>query len=80
MERTESFGERVLDGLHQAYCSMHGHDNLLQFEPDRMCLKCASCGHESPGWQLDEAPPAPRLRDNASRHGLAHLIGVRRIA
>jgi hypothetical protein len=80
MERTERFGERVLEGLHQAYCAMHGHDNLLQFESDRMCLKCVSCGHESPGWQLDEVPPAARLQGNADHHALAHLIGVRRIA
>jgi hypothetical protein len=56
MERTATLGERVLDGLREAYCGIHGHDSLLQFEVDRMFLKCTSCGHESPGWDLNKAP------------------------
>jgi hypothetical protein len=55
---SEGFGERVLDRVREAFCGLHGHDNLLQFGHDRMFLKCASCGHESPGWELNEAPPS----------------------
>jgi hypothetical protein len=80
MERTESLGERVLDSLREAYCAMHGHDSLMQFEPGRLCLKCVSCGHETPGWQLDETPPARQLRGKPAHHVLTHLVGVRRVA
>jgi len=50
----------VTTWLRETYCGLHGHDSLLQFEQDRMFLKCVSCGHESPGWELDEAPPTAR--------------------
>ena len=82
MELTESLAERVWDSLREAYCGMHGHDSLLQFESGRMCLKCASCGHESPGWELNEAPPTVTVRGDARRHVIARpqLVSERRIA
>ena len=49
--------------MRQFVCGMHGHDELLQFERGRLSLKCASCGHETPGWNLAKteaaAPPEP---------------------
>jgi hypothetical protein len=34
-----------------ALCALHGHDLLLHFERGRrVCLRCANCGHETPGW------------------------------
>jgi len=64
------------------YCGLHGHDTLLQFEQDRMFLRCASCGHQTPGWELNEAPPTVTLRGDARHHRLARpqLISARRIA
>jgi len=75
-------GFSVIDRLRQMYCGLHGHDNLLQFQQERMFLKCASCGHESPGWALNEAPPTLTIRGDARRHALVRpqLISVRRIA
>jgi hypothetical protein len=55
--QAEWFGERVLDRVREAFCGLHGHDSVLQFQQDRMFLKCFSCGHESPGWELNETPP-----------------------
>ena len=55
--QAEGLGERVLDRIREAFCGLHGHDSLLQFQQDRMFLKCVSCGHESPGWSLNETPP-----------------------
>jgi len=66
--RGEGFGERVLDRVREAFCGMHGHDNLLQFEQDRMFLRCASCGHESPGWDLDEPKPIVAAQADNRRH------------
>ena len=74
----------VFDRVRQAFCGLHGHDSLLQFEQDRMCLKCVSCGHESSGWELADTPPptvAP-VREEVRRTALVHpqLVSVRRIA
>lgn len=78
----EGLGERMLDRIRQAFCGLHGHDALLQFEHDRMFLKCVSCGHESPGWELNETPPTVSVRGDARRHALVRpqLISARRVA
>ena len=55
--QAEWFGERVVYRVREAFCGLHGHDSVLQFQQDRMFLKCFSCGHESPGWELNEPPP-----------------------
>ncbi len=39
--------------VQQAMCSLHGHDSLLQFEHNRMFLRCTSCGYETPGWEIE---------------------------
>src|SRR6185295_3298714 len=78
----EGFGGRVIDRLRQMFCGLHGHDSLLQFEQDRMYLRCVSCGHQTPGWELNETPPTVTLRGDARRHRLPRpqLISARRIA
>jgi hypothetical protein len=72
----------VIDRVRQMFCGLHGHDSMLQFEQDRMFLRCVSCGHETPGWSLDEAPPTVTVRGDARRHAIIrpHLVGARRIA
>jgi hypothetical protein len=47
-----------------------------------MFLKCFSCGHESPGWELNETPPTlVAAADNQQRALVqSQLIGERRIA
>jgi hypothetical protein len=79
---TDGLGERVLDRLRQALCGLHGHDTLRQFEQDRMFLRCISCGHETPGWELNEAPPTVTVRGDHRRHMLARpqLIRERNVA
>ena len=77
----QHLGEKVLDRVREAFCALHGHDNMLHFEHDRMFLKCSSCGHESPGWELNERPPVV-ARAESKRKPLVqpHLVGERRIA
>ncbi len=62
--------EWVLRRIHVALCGIHGHDSVLQYEGPRMFLRCTSCGHESPGWEVargglvmtrPEAKPARNL-------------------
>jgi hypothetical protein len=74
---------RVFTWLRQLSCGLRGHDSLMQFEKERMFLQCPSCGHESPGWALTEAPPKVRLRGDARRHTLVRprlISAERRIA
>jgi hypothetical protein len=47
----------VMDRVREIFCGIHGHEHLLQFQADRMYLRCLSCGHESSGWKLNEARP-----------------------
>ena len=78
----DGLGTAVVARVRQMFCGMHGHDNLLQFERDRMFLRCVSCGHESPGWALTETPPTVTEVGDASRHAIVRqpLVGIRRIA
>lgn len=83
LNASEGFGERVLDRVREAFCGLHGHDNLLQFGQDRMFLKCVSCGHESPGWELNEPGPMKVDRIEGPRRALAAprpVVDERRIA
>jgi hypothetical protein len=38
--------------LRRASCGLSGHAMLLQFQPDRLSLKCQECGEETPGWAI----------------------------
>jgi hypothetical protein len=78
----DGLGGRVIERLRQMFCGIGGHDTMLHLERDRMSLRCVSCGHETPGWELNEAPPTVTIRGDSRRPALAppHLIGVRKIA
>lgn len=75
----DGVGVRVMVKVRQMMCGLHGHDNLLQFERDRMFLRCVSCGHETPGWEITEAPMTVR-REVRPAMVHAHLVSERRIA
>ena len=76
----------VMDRIRQVWCGLHGHDTLLQFAHDRMFLRCVSCGHETPGWDLNEAPPTvvARVEQPCAQPVQPvmrpHLISARRVA
>ena len=74
---------RLWKRVQYAMCSLHGHDPLLHFDQNRMYLRCASCGHETPGWELDERRPRLRFQGDARRHYAAPRLAAsdhRRIA
>jgi len=78
---THTQGLGVVQRVRQMLCGLHGHDTLLRFEHDRMSLRCVSCGHQTPGWELNEAPPTVTVRGDARRHALRpRLISTRRVA
>ena len=79
----EGLGGKLLDIARQMVCGLHGHDSLLQFERDRMFLRCVSCGHETPGWEISDAPPvvaAPRADSRTQPVLQPQLISARRVA
>jgi hypothetical protein len=45
--------------LWQLVCGLHGHDDLLHFEQGRISLQCASCGYQSPGWEVKPGSTRP---------------------
>lgn len=81
-EPAKGSGARVMNVLRQMFCALHGHDTLLHFEQERMSLRCVSCGHETPGWELTETPPTVTVGGDARRLTLARpeLISERRVA
>ena len=71
----------VLDRVRQSYCALHGHDNLLLMEPERLFLKCVTCEHESPGWELVRAKlRASRAGSHQLRLVHSQLLDQRRVA
>jgi hypothetical protein len=71
----------MLSRMRQLLCGLRGHDTLLHFEQERMSLRCVSCGHETPGWKLNEAPPTVTVRGDARRHVLRpRFVSTRRVA
>jgi len=83
---TEALSDRVMGRVRQAICGLHGHDSLLAFDHDRMYLRCVSCGHETPGWEVGDTPaaevPAIRPAAQAATRPLMqpHLISFKRVA
>lgn len=75
-ETQDGVGAAMRVWMRQTICALHGHDTFLHFERDRMSLKCVSCGHESPGWELDRSHSEHAERPRT----LPQLIGVRRAA
>src|SRR2546428_3225551 len=48
--------------LRRLSCSwLRRHDEFLQFEKNRLSLRCISCGHGTPGWVLDRKTPLVRF-------------------
>jgi hypothetical protein len=71
----------MVDRVKQMWCGLHGHDSLLQFEQDRIFLRCVSCGHETPGWDLNEAPPIASVETEPAKAIVRpQLVGARRVA
>jgi hypothetical protein len=62
---------RALGRLGQLLCGVRGHDSVLHFEGNRVMMRCTSCGHDSPGWEISGRAPRRRFEGDARRHLLA---------
>jgi|WetSurSiteA1Bulk_404760.scaffolds.fasta_scaffold194325_1 hypothetical protein len=70
---------RLWKRVQAVLCSVRGHDPLLHFDQNRIYLRCASCGHETPGWELDERRPRIRFRGDPRRQFVSAPHAVSRI-
>jgi hypothetical protein len=61
---------RAATRLSQAFCGLRGHDSILHFEGNRVMMRCTSCGHDSPGWEITGRGPRKRFDGDARRHYL----------
>ena len=48
----DGFGAVVLERLGRVFCGIQGHEHMTQFSNGRIFLRCITCGHESPGWDI----------------------------
>ena len=62
---------RAVVRLSQLLCGMRGHDAVLHFEGKRVMMRCTSCGHDTPGWEVNGRAPRQRYEGDARRHRLA---------
>lgn len=44
----------------QVVCGVQGHEEMVQFDRGRMFLRCVTCGHETPGWDVLGTMNLPR--------------------
>jgi hypothetical protein len=61
---------RIAVRVGQFLCSMRGHDSVLHFEGNRVMMRCTSCGHDSPGWEINGRAPRQRYEGDHRRHVL----------
>ena len=70
-DTTTSVVRRTLGRLGQLVCGLRGHDSVLHFEGNRVNMRCTSCGHDTPGWEISGRGPRRRFEGDAHRHLLA---------
>jgi hypothetical protein len=52
----------MIESLQRVICGLHGHEAILQFEPNRLSLRCLNCNYETTGWIL---PSKRGVRDSS---------------
>jgi hypothetical protein len=67
-ERDAGVLTRAVGRLGQILCGMRGHDSVLHFEGNRVMMRCTSCGHDTPGWEITGRGPRRRFEGDARRH------------
>jgi hypothetical protein len=69
---------KAMGRLGQLLCGVRGHDAVLHFEGNRVMMRCTSCGHDTPGWEISGQGPRRRYEGDARRHLLVpqrhHLV------
>jgi hypothetical protein len=71
---------RVASRIGQVFCGLHGHDAVLHFEGNRVMMRCTSCGHDTPGWEISGQGPRIRYAGDARRHAIKPRLVLRKSA
>ena len=79
-EKTSTVVARAMGRLGQLMCGARGHDAVLHFEGKRVMMRCTSCGHDTPGWEVNGRAPRKRFEGDARRHALKPQIVLRKSA
>src|SRR5689334_11897492 len=70
-QHDQTLTTRALARASQFLCGLRGHDSVLHFEAKRVMMRCTSCGHDSPGWEISGRAPRQRFEGDRRRHALA---------
>ena len=62
---------RAFTRVGQLLCGLRGHETVMHFEGKRVMMRCTSCGHDTPGWEIAGRGPRHRFDGDARRHALA---------
>jgi hypothetical protein len=68
---SEGVLQRAVGWVGQVLCGFRGHDSVLHFEGNRVMMRCTSCGHDTPGWEISGRGPRRRFEGDKRRHALA---------
>ena len=79
-EKTSVVVGRGMARLGQWFCGVRGHDSVLHFEGKRVMMRCTSCGHDTPGWEISGRGPRKRFDGDARRHALKPKLVLRKSA
>ena len=79
-EGSTSLVARAIARLGQLFCGLKGHDSVLHFEGKRVMMRCTSCGHDTPGWEISGRAPRKRFDGDARRHALKPQLVLRKSA
>ena len=78
---TTNIVSRAFGRVGQLFCGLRGHDSVLHFESNRVNMRCTSCGHDTPGWEISGRGPRRRYEGDARRHLLTpQRLVLRKIA
>jgi hypothetical protein len=50
----------ALQMTHRVGCLVRGHDLVMQYDKNRLALRCLACGYRTRGWALNDPPPQRR--------------------
>ena len=79
-EKASGAVARAFARLGQVFCGLGGHDSVLHFEGNRVMMRCTSCGHDTPGWEISGRGPRKRFDGDAHRHALKPRLVLRKSA
>lgn len=80
-EATDNFIVRAVARVGEMICGLRGHDSVLHFEGKRVMMRCTSCGHDTPGWEITGNGPRRRFEGDARKHLLATpRLALRKVA